>query len=52
MVRLNYGSLTDKLQDEEYHLEFMMCEQRRQNATKTFDAKWKKSILVRAKFRD
>ena len=45
-------SLTDKLQDDDYHLEFMMCEQSRQNATKTFDAKWKKSKLYRAKFRD
>lgn len=45
-------SLTDKLQDEDYHVAFMMCEISRKEATKTFDAKWKKSILVRAKFRD
>ena len=44
--------LTDRLQDGDYHVAFMMCEISRKEATKTFDAKWKKSILVRAKFRD
>ncbi|MBT5900257.1 MAG: hypothetical protein HOH00_04675 [Candidatus Pelagibacter sp.] len=43
--------LEDKLQDPNYEKMFVKCEQIRKKAIKTFDAKWKKPILVKAKFR-
>ena len=42
--------LTDRLQNSNYELMFQGCEQQRKKASKTFDAKWKKAILVKVEF--
>jgi len=43
--------LTDRLQNEVYENSFRSCEQVRKKADKTFDAKWQKPKIMKAKFR-
>ena len=44
-------NLTSNLQNEEYENIFKWCERDRNEAPKTFDAKWKEAVIERPKFR-
>ncbi|MDA9665235.1 hypothetical protein N9T92_03435, partial [Candidatus Pelagibacter sp.] len=44
-------SLTDRLQNKDYEESFSSCEQVRQEASKTFDAKWQKAKIKKVEFR-
>ena len=43
--------ITDRLKDSIYERRFKKCEKERNEATKTFDLKWKKPKFYRAEFR-